>query len=165
MGRLTPKQAFGRSAAETFLEGERPDLVVDLYDSGLRDAEAALRDEAPNRRRLRYDKELRRSLRKLPKEEADLSMERSVEQALEMPRWFMKKDLQAFDHIHPNMEGHRLIAQTVCPSLPETWACQCDRLSELSWDREQRSLTPVVARISEQESAPVVETPQEPTLP
>lgn len=161
MGRLTPKQAFGRSAAETLREGERPDLVVDLYDSGLRDAEAALRDEAPNRRRLRYDKELRRSLRKLPEEEAGLAMDRSLEQALEMPRWFMKKELQAFDHIHPNMEGHRVIAQTICPVLPKAWACACDRLSGLTWDREQRALSPVVQSVPGAARAPLGELPLE----
>jgi hypothetical protein len=154
MGRLTPKQAFGRSAHETFLEGQRPDVVVDLYDSGLRNAQAELREEAPNRRRLRYDKEFRRTLKKLPQEEAESVMERSVQQALEMPRWFMRKELQAFDHIHPNMEGHRVIAQTLCPSLPKEWACQCDRLSELTWEREQRGLTPVVERAPQQDSAP-----------
>jgi len=160
MGRLTPQQAFGRSGGESFLAGQLPDIAVDLYDSGLRDADAALRDEAPTRRRLRYDKELRRALRKLPKEEQGGAMEREVSQALEMPRWFMKKELQAFDHIHPNMEGHRVIAQAACPSLPETWGCQCARLPELTWDRKARALLPVIA-LPARESAPPAETPAE----
>ena len=160
MGRLTPQQAFGRSAEESFLAGQLPDIAVDLYDSGLRDADAALRDEAPTRRRLRYDKELRRALRKLPKEEQDAAMEREVAQALEMPRWFMKKELQAFDHIHPNMEGHRVIAQAACPSLPESWGCQCARLPELSWDRKARALLPVI-ELPARDPAPPAEAPAE----
>ena len=160
MGRLTPRQAFGRSGADSFLPGQLPDIVVDLYDSKLRDASAELRDEAPTRRRLRYDKELRRALRKLPQEEREAAMERSVEQALQMPRWFMRKDLQAFDHIHPNMEGHRVISQTACPSLPKAWGCQCDRLSELIWDRSVRGLTPMVEDAAPVEPAPSSPNPQ-----
>lgn len=154
MGRLTPRAAFGRSGGESFSTGELPDIAIDLYDSELRDASAEPRAEAPTRRRLRADKELRRALRRLPQEEAEAKMEAAVEQALEMPRWFMRKELQAFDHIHPNMEGHRVIAQTVCPSLPQDWSCQCDRIVELKWDRKARALTPAISAASVSPIAP-----------
>jgi hypothetical protein len=67
-------------------------------------------------------------------------MARAMAQARAVPQWFMRKDLQAFDHIHPNMEGHRIIAKTACPSLPEAWSCDCTRIDTLVWDRKQGSL-------------------------
>jgi len=142
MGRLTPQQAFGRGATEGFTAGQLPDIAVDLYDSELRDREAPLRDEPPTARRIRYDKELRRSLRKLPQADREAESARALARALSMPKWFMKKKLQAFDHIHPNMEGHRVIARTVCPSLPPAWGCDCTQIEGLRWDREARGLIP-----------------------
>jgi len=45
--------------------------------------------------------------------------------AAEIPRWYLRRELRSFDHIHPNREGHRLIAETVCPRLPASWGCRC----------------------------------------
>jgi hypothetical protein len=149
MGRLTPRLAFGPSGGESFGPGQLADIAVDLYDSDLRDRAAPLRDEAKTHHRLRYDKELRRELRKLPAEDREAAMARAMEQARAVPQWFMREDLQAFDHIHPNMEGHRIIARTACPSLPEAWSCDCARIETLVWDRRVGGLvapeSPVLA--------------------
>ena len=45
--------------------------------------------------------------------------------AAEIPRWFLREELRSFDHIHPNSEGHRLIAEAACPRLPASWGCEC----------------------------------------
>ena len=45
--------------------------------------------------------------------------------AAELPRWYLRPELRSFDHIHPNAEGHRLIAATICPKVPENWGCTC----------------------------------------
>ena len=39
-----------------------------------------------------------------------------------------RKELQGFDPIHPNKQGHRLIAEILCPSLPDNWDCDCEAL-------------------------------------
>jgi lysophospholipase L1-like esterase len=44
----------------------------------------------------------------------------------DLPRWYLRKDLRSFDHIHPNEKGHAIIAETMCPKLPESWGCTCD---------------------------------------
>lgn len=41
------------------------------------------------------------------------------------PRWFLRREYRGFDHIHPNPAGHQVIAETICPRLPESWGCQC----------------------------------------
>jgi lysophospholipase L1-like esterase len=50
--------------------------------------------------------------------------------AADVPRWFMKPDYQAFDHVHPNEEGHRIIAEVTCPKLPASWGCDCSKLEK-----------------------------------
>jgi hypothetical protein len=52
-------------------------------------------------------------------------LEADVQEAVELPRWYLRRELRSFDHIHPNEEGHRLIAEIMCPSLPESWGCTC----------------------------------------
>ena len=42
--------------------------------------------------------------------------------------YIKKKELRAFDHIHPNAEGHLLLAKTICPKAPESWGCDCTKL-------------------------------------
>ncbi|MFT5432731.1 MAG: hypothetical protein ACI9OJ_003433 [Myxococcota bacterium] len=112
--------------ASKWLEGEQADIGIDLYDSGLRHQDAPLRDEEKLRRRLRRDKKLWRD----HGTEAE-----ALTAASELPRWFMRKELRAFDHIHPNSKGHRIIAETACAKLPPSWACQCDRLANARWEK------------------------------
>ncbi len=39
----------------------------------------------------------------------------------------------AFDHIHPNTEGHRLMADLACPKMPASWGCDCPLVKTLVW--------------------------------
>ena len=50
---------------------------------------------------------------------------RDAAEAASVPQWWLREDLRAFDHIHPNSEGHALISALMCPSLPESWGCAC----------------------------------------
>jgi hypothetical protein len=52
--------------------------------------------------------------------------------AAEIPRWFLREELRSFDHIHPNAEGHRLIAEAACPRLPASWGCECPSAASTS---------------------------------
>ena len=49
----------------------------------------------------------------------------------EITRWFVRDVYRGFDHIHPNREGHALIARTACPALPVSWGCDCSTLPAL----------------------------------
>jgi hypothetical protein len=141
MGRSTPEQAFGPSRAATdYAEGERPDIAVDLYDSALRDAEAPLRDAGRLQRFVTIDDWVKGELKGVTGDERNTRITAFTQQARELPRWYMKRELHAFDHVHPGMEGHRLIAKTMCPKMPETWGCACDALDGLSWDRKAGGL-------------------------
>jgi lysophospholipase L1-like esterase len=44
----------------------------------------------------------------------------------DIPKWYMKEEYRSFDHIHPNNRGHKVIADTICPKLPDSWGCKCD---------------------------------------
>ena len=35
------------------------------------------------------------------------------------------REYRGFDHVHPNRDGHRVIAETACPQLPPSWGCHC----------------------------------------
>ncbi|MCB9728617.1 MAG: SGNH/GDSL hydrolase family protein [Deltaproteobacteria bacterium] len=146
MGRVPPETAFGPEAAgrTEYEEGELPDIAVDIYDSPLRDRDAALRDEELTRRQLALDREVRARLADVPEAERDGRLEALVQQARELPRWYLRKELRAFDHIHPNIDGHRIIAETMCPKLPEAWGCQCASLPGITWSAEARGLAPEV---------------------
>jgi len=148
LGRLDPADALGRYARKRtspgWVDGELPDGAIDLYDSPLRDAEAPLLAAAPVTRALRADKRLRKRLAAVPEGEREATFARWVETARALPRWWMRRDLRAFDDIHPNLEGHRIIAQLVCPKLPAEWGCQCDALAKMRWDVKAGGLTPRV---------------------
>jgi len=141
MGRLSPEEAFGPARAGTDFEpGEQPDIAVDIYDSALRDAEAPLREHPRMARFVKVDDWVKRSLKGVKGEAREAKLTELTSEAYALPRWFMKKELHAFDHVHPGMDGHRIIAQTMCPKLPESWGCQCDLLPSLVWDRKAKGL-------------------------
>lgn len=128
--KLTRNDALGsyahRRGVETWQDGELPEVGIDLYDSPLRAADSERTDTTILARH--YDR--KRALRaKFPEREAAL---RDVS---DVPRWFLRKELRSFDHIHPNTQGHRLIAETACPALPAEWRCDCQALKTLSWKK------------------------------
>jgi hypothetical protein len=139
VGRLTPSVAFGRflreGAKDAFDPAQLPEIAVDIYDSSLRDRDAELRSDERVRRQMKRAGWVKDRLRDLEQTERDALFETLVQEAREIPRWFMRKDLQAFDHIHPNMEGHRQIAKTICPRLPTSWGCDCGLMDQLAWTR------------------------------
>ena len=141
VGSLTPEEAFGPSRAGTDYEpGERPDIAVNIYDSDLRDRDAAPRTNPRMARYVKVDKWVKRQLRELPDDAREARLQTLTEMAITLPQWFMRKALHAFDHVHPNMEGHRVIASTMCPKMPQAWGCQCDTIPALAWDRKAGKL-------------------------
>lgn len=135
MGRLTPDQALGALAKERRVPAEAPwdptevaDVAVDLYDSPLRDREAPLRDHDEVRTMLSKSKEWQRANADLDELQRQTKLEADAQEAAELPRWYLRKELRSFDHIHPNEQGHRLMAEIMCPSLPESWGCTCPSL-------------------------------------
>jgi hypothetical protein len=135
LGRLGPREALGNHAgsrgdAEAPWEPEeRPDVAIDLYDSTLRDREAGIRDLEAMRRAVREDKRWQREHAHLGEHLRVLKAETTAIRAAELPRWYLRPELRSFDHIHPNAEGHRLIAEIMCPQLPTSWGCTCPNSS------------------------------------
>lgn len=132
LGRASPSQAFGdlanaRKAGPDapWMANERPDVAIDLYDSPLRDREAPLGDAAALAEQLAKDKAWKHETAKLDEPARAQKLALDAAQLAELPRWFLRKDLRSFDHIHPNSEGHAIIASTMCPSLPASWGCSC----------------------------------------
>ena len=148
LGRLTPAEAFGKLAkgrdSADWLPAERPDIAVDLYDSPLRDKDAPLQDEATAARQVAIHKAVKAELKGLDEAARAARLAALTAQVREMPRWFMKKELHSFDHIHPNMEGHRLMAETICPRLPAAWRCDCKAMAGMSWNPKGGGLIPKV---------------------
>jgi len=132
MGRLGPQEALGRYAngQTRWQPGDLPDIAVDLYDSDLRDREAPLRDEVPLRAALDSHPVAVARLKDLPPEQREEARRRLLRQAVEIPRWYLRADLRSFDHIHPNREGHRLIARAICRKAPADWGCDCSVLEK-----------------------------------
>ncbi len=146
MGRLKPGEAFGAKREGTDFEpGELPDIAVDLYGSPLRDAGAPPRERTRRLERLvAKDKWVKGQLRPLPRGERPARLETLVQEALALPARYLRAELQAFDHIHPNLEGHRIIAQEACAVAPPSWGCQCGAIAAMTWDAKA-GLSPVVA--------------------
>jgi len=132
MGRLSPREALGAYAGRR-AEGadapwgpeELPDVAVDLYDSLLRDANAEPRDLQAMRDALASDRRWQRAHAKLTEEERARVLEEDAQLAAEIPRYYLREELRSFDDVHPNAEGHRLIAEIACPALPRSWGCNC----------------------------------------
>lgn len=135
MGRNEPGAALGRYAAKRTVEAdddwapsEIVDVGIDLYDSALRDDAAELRDVESLRRLLEKDRAWKKAHADLEPEAYEAALAADAERAAAVPQYFMRPELRGFDYIHPNSDGHRTIAQVTCPSLPESWGCDCDAL-------------------------------------
>lgn len=135
MGRSTPAKALGRYAAKRSVAADAPwnasevvDLGIDLYDSKLRHEDAELRDVETMRRLLEKDHGWKKAHAGLDPEAYEAALSADAERAAGVPQFFMRPELRGFDYIHPNSEGHRVIAQVTCPSLPESWGCNCEGL-------------------------------------
>jgi hypothetical protein len=131
LGRLDPQTALGRHVARRDEPSapwdpvERPDVAVDLWESELRDVAAPVRDLEAQREAIAADPIWQRDAAALSPEERSARLDRDAREAAEIPRLFMRPDLHAFDHIHPNDAGHRIMFDTACPVLPATWRCDC----------------------------------------
>lgn len=131
MGRLTPAEALGRYVSDRDVPdapwdpSELADVRVDLYNSRLRALDAPLRDAAEVERLLRRDRRWRTAVDALPETERATRTSADIGLLSELPRWFLRPELTGFDPIHPNREGHQVIAETICPSLPASWGCTC----------------------------------------
>ena len=136
LGRLTPREALGNHASSRgdtdapWTTEELPDLAIDLYDSALRHHDAQPRDIAEMRKLLQADRSWQRAHADYDEASRNLLLETAAAAAAELPRWYMRPELRSFDHIHPNAEGHRIIAEIMCPQLPESWGCRCTPTSQ-----------------------------------
>ncbi|MFK7985855.1 MAG: hypothetical protein AB8I08_07465 [Sandaracinaceae bacterium] len=132
-GRLSPEEALGSYVNDRvaigsnapWADSERPDVVVDLYDSALRDRNASPWPIDRITRELRRDPAYRRSVREVPDEEREARLAADAAELAAAPAWFLKREYRSFDHIHPNRAGHEVMARTICPSLPQSWGCNC----------------------------------------
>ncbi len=132
LGTRTPQEALGEfasrraaGAAAPWQADELPEVAVDLYRSALRDSAAPLRDVEALRAGLAKDRAWQKRHEGLDEAAREAALTAEATAAAEIPRWFLRADLRSFDHIHPNTEGHRLIAETACPRLPASWGCEC----------------------------------------
>jgi len=134
MGRLAPHEALGsyvdkRPAKDgPWVALERPDVAVNLYDSSLRAKEAGRRDLEAMRTLLAKDRDWEREHAGLGDAARQAQLATDAEALADLPRWYLREELRSFDHIHPNADGHRLIATTMCPKLPASWGCNCSAL-------------------------------------
>lgn len=131
MGRLSPAEALGKKAAGqgAWQPGDLPDVSVDLYDSDLRDRAAEPRPEGPLAARIDGDPDVRTTMEDVPADRRAAERARVLAQACQIPRWYLRKDLRSFDHIHPNKDGHRIIAARICAKAPASWGCDCALLA------------------------------------
>ncbi len=138
VGRASPREALGVHVARradpdaAWDPSELADVGIDLHDSALRDLDAAPRDIDVVRGQLARDRNWQKRSAALTVEERERALEHDARLAAEIPQWYLRKDLRSFDHIHPNEEGHRLIAETACPRLPASWNCECPPASPAS---------------------------------
>lgn len=133
LGRGTPAQVLGSYARKrpAGAEGdwdplEVADVGIDLYDSPLRDADATPRDLEVTRKVLAKDKGWKRAHAKLSEQLRAQALEADALRLSQLPQWYLRADLRTFDHIHMNTQGHKIIADTMCPKLPSSWGCRCD---------------------------------------
>lgn len=130
-GQSQPKQALGKyidrrdDPNAPWDPAELADIGIDLYDSELRDRNAPLRDVAKLRAELSKSKKWRKAHEGLNEYQLDQALDRDAQEAAEIPRWYLREELRSFDHIHPNEDGHRLLAEIACPKLPSSWSCAC----------------------------------------
>jgi len=151
MGRLSPTEALGpyaKSHAVMWQAEELPDIAVDVYDSPLRAREAPPRQFPDVRTRVRQSPWIQAQLHGRSEAEQEEQITVFVRQTLALPRWFLRERFQAFDHFHPNREGHRLVAELACDKTPETWGCHCGAIRDMRWNPQKGGLEPVVPRSS-----------------
>jgi len=157
-GKLTPEQALGkwrkgRANPDAWEAGELPAVSINMYESPLRDKDAPLRADTKRLRRMvQTDAFVRKQLKGLEADAKAAALEKWVQTARELPRWFMKRDLRAFDSIHPNTEGHRVMAMHVCPNLPASWGCKCDAIPAMKWSRKRGQ--GIIPKVKKAASAP-----------
>lgn len=131
MGRGSPSELLGSFASDrgTSPAGYQPeesaDVHVDLYDSDLRDRTARARDEAEMRRLVSRDGRWRHAFGALPEADRTARLDADAVRLSEMGHWFLRSEYRSFDDVHPNRQGHRRLAELVCPSLPASWGCRC----------------------------------------
>lgn len=132
MGRSSPADAFGEYGRKRpgGIEApwdpiELPDVAIDLYDSRLRAKDAAALDFEAAKATLAKDKRWKAARAELTEDARALQLDVDAATLAELPRWFLREDLRSFDHIHPNADGHGIIAETMCPQLPASWGCTC----------------------------------------
>lgn len=137
LGRLTPEQAFGSyghkrpgGLTAPWDPLEQPDVSVDLYDSALRDRGATPLDVEAAKATLRKDSTWRQAHAKLDDAARETQLDADARTSSELVQWFLKPELRSFDHTHPNTEGHRIIAATMCPKLPASWGCACEPIEK-----------------------------------
>ena len=123
LGEMASRRAAGATAA--WQPEEQADVAVDLYRSALRAEAAPLRDVAALERSLARDRGWQAAHAALDADARATALRADAAAAAEIPRWFLREELRSFDHIHPNAEGHRLIAEAACPRLPASWGCEC----------------------------------------
>lgn len=135
LGTLAPAEALREHTRKRAAGAEAPwqadelaDVAVDLYRSALRAADAPLRDVDAMERALTKDRGWQAAHAGLAADAKAAAQRADAELAATIPRWFLRADLRSFDHIHPNTEGHRLIAEAACPRLPASWGCECPTL-------------------------------------
>ena len=130
-GKRDPSEALGTYVDSRSFEGdasrfdasERPDLTIDLWHSPLRTKEA---EDVTDRwlwGRLLKDQEVRSGLRSA--EDRAAYREEVLNAHRQRSLNFMDARYRGFDHIHPNAEGHEVIFQHACQSLPKDWQCDC----------------------------------------
>jgi len=136
LGTLTPAEALGEYAGRraagadaTWQAEEQAEVAVDLYRSSLRAGAAPLRDAEALARKLEKDRGWQAAHAELAADARATLARSEAAAAAEIPRWFLREELRSFDHIHPNAEGHRLIAEAACPRLPASWGCECPTLA------------------------------------
>lgn len=127
MGRLNPQQACGVRAkghADRWQACELPDIGVDLYHSPLRAGSGT-----PLRARGPLESSFSASPygRHVDKKQALIAAAQTV------PQTFLAQKYRDFDHVHPNGEGHKLIAALVCQQAPPAWQCDCDAIRHAAW--------------------------------
>lgn len=132
MGRIGPREALGQHASQrevaadaAWTSQELADVRVDLYDSVLRDRNAAPRELAEMRELVSRDSRWRRLTEALEPSIRDIRLDTDAQTLARVPQWFLRSEYRGFDPVHPNREGHRAIANAVCPQLPASWGCTC----------------------------------------
>lgn len=141
MGRLSPLRALGSYVAKrpgkegAWVPLEVADVSVDLYDSPLRHRDAPTRERDATRKLVAESGAWQRQHAALDEAERERALEADVTVLTELPRWYLRPELRSFDHVHPNAEGHRLIAVTACPKLPASWGCRCPDAGDAKSDR------------------------------